>query len=199
MGSRSPQPWAIPFRPPDELAGRIATRLFPWSPPGFAGWDTLWWANDRSDLGSHPAPGPEWVWHSRPLDEWDGTVPEWDPVALRLGEIGVLRSHAMGVDQTLGAPRSLKALVGNRGGTGVRTDRATDRTWLRVRAYEPPRQSPVSRGSGSMLRSRRRPRQSSCAFPLFRASLMSASISARPTPEPQWSSRTCTVFSTVNR
>ena len=75
-----------PFRPPDELARRIATRLFPWSPPGFAGWDTLWWANDRSDLGSHPAPGPEWVWHSRPLDEWDGTVPEWDPVALRLAE-----------------------------------------------------------------------------------------------------------------
>jgi uncharacterized protein (TIGR03083 family) len=74
----------IPFQPPDELAGRIAMRLFPWSPPGFAGWDTLWWANDRSDLGSHPAPGPGWVWHSRPLDEWDGTVPEWDPVALRL-------------------------------------------------------------------------------------------------------------------
>ena len=75
-----------PFRPPDELAGRIATRLFPWSPPGFAGWDTLWWANDRSDLGGHPPPGPEWVWHSRPLDEWDGTVPEWDPVARRLAD-----------------------------------------------------------------------------------------------------------------
>ena len=73
-----------PFRPPDAIALRVARRLFPWAPGGFSGWDTLRWANDRAGLGDHPSPGPTWVWYCRPLVEWDGTVPEWDPIAGQL-------------------------------------------------------------------------------------------------------------------
>jgi hypothetical protein len=75
-----------PFQPPDQIAGRVARRLFPWAPNGFGDWETLQWANDRSDLGGQPPPGPTWVWHSRPLAEWDRSIPQWDPVARQVVE-----------------------------------------------------------------------------------------------------------------
>jgi pilus assembly protein CpaC len=40
-------------------------------------------ANGRISLPGHPSPGANWSWHCAPLDEWDGTIPQWDPVANR--------------------------------------------------------------------------------------------------------------------
>ena len=73
-----------PFQPPSEIAGLVVRRLFPWAPAGFGGWETLRWANDRADLGDHSTPGPTWVWWCRPLEEWDGSVPQWDSIGQRV-------------------------------------------------------------------------------------------------------------------
>ncbi len=62
------------FRPPDELCLRVLNRLFPWAPKGGDAWSTLRWACGRAALPDQERIGPDWYWHSAPLDEWDGTV-----------------------------------------------------------------------------------------------------------------------------
>jgi hypothetical protein len=82
------------FTPPADLAERVLRRLFPWTPSAVPPWQALLWANGRADPPGLPRrPGPDWMWHCAPLDEWDGTVPredadppsqyEWDEDSLR--------------------------------------------------------------------------------------------------------------------
>jgi hypothetical protein len=62
------------FEPPEDLCGKVVTRLFPWAPTGHAAWPTLRWANGRAALPGQPDLGPDWWWHCAPLDEWDGQI-----------------------------------------------------------------------------------------------------------------------------
>jgi hypothetical protein len=64
------------FSPPPEIVSRVLARLFPWAPTNTDPWETLRWANGRADLGDLPNPGPNWIWHCAPLEEWDGTIPQ---------------------------------------------------------------------------------------------------------------------------
>jgi hypothetical protein len=64
----------LDFRPPDDLAGRVLARLFPWAPADGDPWAALLWAAGRGGLPGRERPGPDWYWHSAPLTEWDGTV-----------------------------------------------------------------------------------------------------------------------------
>jgi hypothetical protein len=66
------------FRPPSDLARTVLDRLFPWWPQEADPWEALLWANGRSSLPGRPNPGASWLWHCAPLDEWDGTIPQWD-------------------------------------------------------------------------------------------------------------------------
>jgi hypothetical protein len=63
------------FTPPDDLCRRILCRLFPWAPQDVAPWPGLLWANGRVALPGHPRLDQGWIWHCRPLAEWDGTIP----------------------------------------------------------------------------------------------------------------------------
>jgi hypothetical protein len=71
------------FAPPVDLARTILDRLFPWWPRNAEPWMALLWANGRVSLPEHPSDGANWLWHCAPLDEWDGTIPQWDPLANR--------------------------------------------------------------------------------------------------------------------
>jgi uncharacterized protein (TIGR03083 family) len=71
------------FDAPPGLARAVLDRLFPWWPRDIDPWAAMLWANGRSSLPGHPNPGATWLWQCAPLDEWDGTVPRWDPVANR--------------------------------------------------------------------------------------------------------------------
>jgi hypothetical protein len=62
------------FIPSDELAAATLLRLFPWAPAETPPWQTLLWANDRTDLPGLPRQ-TGWKWHCDPLSEWDGTNP----------------------------------------------------------------------------------------------------------------------------
>jgi hypothetical protein len=62
----------LPFRPPAELGARVVRRMFPWAPAEAAPWDALRWATGRLDLPDREGVGPDWIWHSAPLHEWDG-------------------------------------------------------------------------------------------------------------------------------
>jgi hypothetical protein len=64
----------IPFHPPDDLAARVLTRLFPWAPTDVGPWAALRWAAGRAALPSRERLGPDWYWHCAPLAEWDGRV-----------------------------------------------------------------------------------------------------------------------------
>ena len=72
-----------PYTPDERLVTVVLERLFPWAPGDPDPWTALQWANGRLGLPGRPSPGASWVWHCAPLEEWDGTVPEWDPVAGR--------------------------------------------------------------------------------------------------------------------
>ena len=72
-----------PYAPDERLVTLVLERLFPWAPDGVDPWTALRWANGRLDLPGAPSPGESWVWHCAPLEEWDGTIPRWDPVARR--------------------------------------------------------------------------------------------------------------------
>jgi hypothetical protein len=72
-----------PFVPDDRPVPLVLDRLFPWWPREADPWSALRWANGRLDLPGSPSPGAAWLWHSAPLEEWDGTIPVWDPVARR--------------------------------------------------------------------------------------------------------------------
>lgn len=73
----------VPYLPDERLVSLVLERLFPWAPTDADPWTALQWANGRIDLPGRPSPGKSWVWHCAPLEEWDGTVPVWDPVAGR--------------------------------------------------------------------------------------------------------------------
>ena len=64
----------LTFQPPDELAGRVLRRLFPWAPTDGEPWATLRWASGRIALPDRERLGPDWYWHCAPLSEWDGTI-----------------------------------------------------------------------------------------------------------------------------
>ena len=69
--------FGLEFVAPTNLADPVLRRLFPWAPRGESAWQTLLWANGRTDLQSQPSrPGPDWQWHCAPLHEWDGTIPQ---------------------------------------------------------------------------------------------------------------------------
>jgi hypothetical protein len=63
------------FEPPADVCVGVLARLFPWAPRDGEPWATLRWANGRASFGDRTRLGPEWVWHSKPLAEWDGTDP----------------------------------------------------------------------------------------------------------------------------
>jgi hypothetical protein len=65
----------VSFDPPRDVCGAVLARLFPWAPSDSDPWATLRWANGRAALGDRARLSEDWVWHSRPLDEWDGTDP----------------------------------------------------------------------------------------------------------------------------
>ena len=71
------------FGPEDRLVRLVLDRLFPWWPRDADPWAALLWVNGRAPLPGHPRLGAEWLWHCAPLEEWDGTVPRWDPVEQR--------------------------------------------------------------------------------------------------------------------
>ena len=73
-----------PSAPDERLVRLVLDRLFPWWPRDAEPWTALRWANGRLDLPGAPSLGATWVWHSAPLEEWDGAIPRWDPVAGRL-------------------------------------------------------------------------------------------------------------------
>ena len=64
----------LPFRPPDELAARVLTRLFPWAPADGDPWAALRWAAGRAALPDRARLGPDWYWHCAPLTEWNGEI-----------------------------------------------------------------------------------------------------------------------------
>jgi hypothetical protein len=68
------QGFGLPFRPPDDLATRVLTRLFPWAPTDVDPWDSLRWAAGRAALPDRERLGPDWYWHCAPLGEWDGEM-----------------------------------------------------------------------------------------------------------------------------
>lgn len=73
--------FGVRYRPDDFVTRSILDRLFPWWPHDAAPWEALLWANGRIDLPEQPSPGESWLWHCAPLEEWDGTVAQWDPVS----------------------------------------------------------------------------------------------------------------------
>jgi len=69
---------ALPFSIPEDLAQKILARLYPWAPHGVNPGDVLLWVNGRRKMPGQSR--QDWQrWHSAPLDEWDGSIP--DPVA----------------------------------------------------------------------------------------------------------------------
>ena len=68
----------IEFAGDEGIAGRMLQRLFPWSPTDTSPWETLLFATGRGELDGHESPGERWMWHSNPLDEWDGREPRSD-------------------------------------------------------------------------------------------------------------------------
>lgn len=72
------------FDPGPHLPRIVLDRLFPWWPSGDADpWPALLWANGRIPLAGRAKPGVEWLWHCAPIDEWDGTMPQWEPTKHR--------------------------------------------------------------------------------------------------------------------
>jgi len=74
---------AVSFEPEPDVARPVLDRLFPWWPQQADPWVALLWANGRASLPGHVDPGAEWQWHCAPLEDWDGTIPRWDPVRNR--------------------------------------------------------------------------------------------------------------------
>jgi Mycothiol maleylpyruvate isomerase N-terminal domain len=60
--------------PPAGIAEQVLARLYPWHDVDGDPWETLQWANGRIELAGRPSQ-QRWRWHSAPLAEWDGTVP----------------------------------------------------------------------------------------------------------------------------
>jgi Mycothiol maleylpyruvate isomerase N-terminal domain len=63
-----------PFHPEPGLAAAVLERIFPWAPTGGDPWDSLLWANGRTELLGRGRL-QDWRWHCAPLSEWDGERP----------------------------------------------------------------------------------------------------------------------------
>jgi hypothetical protein len=73
------------YKPDDFSIRGILDRLFPWWPRQEDPWSALMLVSGRlPELGGHTGLGERWAWHCRPLAEWDGERPEWDPVTWSL-------------------------------------------------------------------------------------------------------------------
>ena len=59
------------FSVPDEIAGPIAGRIFPWAPVGCSAWQAQLWCSDRIELEGRGRIG-RWGWHAAPIAEWAG-------------------------------------------------------------------------------------------------------------------------------
>jgi hypothetical protein len=59
----------LPFEAPGELLRPALARLFPEAPSETEPWPTLLWAMGRGELEGREKRGPDWAWHSAPLDE----------------------------------------------------------------------------------------------------------------------------------
>lgn len=68
------------YQPDVYVARALLDRLFPWWPRDVEPWNALLWAHGRRDLPGYPHVDETWLWHCAPLEEWNGTVPRWDPV-----------------------------------------------------------------------------------------------------------------------
>lgn len=69
------QGFGEPFRAPEDLAGRLTTRLFPWAPDADEcadRWEALLWCSGRIPLPARERLDPDWWIQAAPLDEWDG-------------------------------------------------------------------------------------------------------------------------------
>lgn len=65
---------AVAWQPPEDVARRVADRIFPWAPTDGDAWDACRWAAGRIALPDRPRLDPDWYWHCAPLAEWDGTI-----------------------------------------------------------------------------------------------------------------------------
>lgn len=72
--------FGAPYRPDEFTTRSILDRLFPWWPRDEDPWTALQWCSGRTALADRLSLADTWAWHCAPLDEWDGTIPEWDPV-----------------------------------------------------------------------------------------------------------------------
>lgn len=76
----------LEFEPLEVLSRAVLRRLFPWAPRDTDTWQTLLWANGRTELADRPRQ-VRWHRHPAPLSEWSGKV------------------DAQGVDEEAVAPR----------------------------------------------------------------------------------------------
>ncbi|MDA1365430.1 hypothetical protein [Glycomyces algeriensis] len=56
------------FEAPADLVAPALARLFPEAPADTDPWPTLLWATGRGELEGRASRGPDWTWHSAPLD-----------------------------------------------------------------------------------------------------------------------------------
>jgi hypothetical protein len=56
------------FEAPADLVAPALARLFPEAPADTDPWPTLLWAAGRGELAGRAKRGPDWTWHSAPLD-----------------------------------------------------------------------------------------------------------------------------------
>ena len=59
------------FSVPEEIAGPIVARLFPWAPAECTAWEAQLWCSDRIALSGRGRI-ERWGWHAAPLAEWAG-------------------------------------------------------------------------------------------------------------------------------
>ncbi len=65
------QGFGAEFTVPEEIAGPIVARLFPWAPADCTAWQAQLWCSDRIALEGRGKIG-RWGWHAAPLAEWAG-------------------------------------------------------------------------------------------------------------------------------
>jgi uncharacterized protein (TIGR03083 family) len=63
------------FRGDERLAAEVLARLYPWHTVDGDPWETLLWANGRTEMPGRPFQA-RWRWHCEPLSEWDGLPPK---------------------------------------------------------------------------------------------------------------------------
>jgi uncharacterized protein (TIGR03083 family) len=65
------------FELPGDICGRVVARLFPqWPPIDADPRHAFLWCNGRIALADRPRQSGDWLWWSRPLEEWNGSFPD---------------------------------------------------------------------------------------------------------------------------